>query len=63
MQCMRTDSLFWQRVFLVTLVLLNAWESYTLFRQGSFLALLNAAIALLLVVVLVITRPKKRGGV
>lgn len=59
---MNPPPLLWQRFFLLLVVLLNVWEAYVLLRQGSFLAVLNAAIALLLVVVLVITRPRKPGG-
>jgi hypothetical protein len=50
----------WRRFSLVVLFLLNAWESYVLFRQRSFLGLLNGAIALFLLVVLVLTWPGKR---
>ncbi len=50
----------WQRLFLVVLLLLNAWESYVLFRQGSFLGLLNGAIAFFLLLVLLLSWPQKR---
>ena len=50
----------WQRFSLVVLILLNAWESYVLFRQRSFLGLLNGAIALFLLLVLVLNWPRKR---
>ena len=50
----------WQRFSLVVLILLNAWESYVLFRQRSFLGLLNGAIALFLLLVLVLSWPRKR---
>ena len=50
----------WQRFSLVVLILLNAWESYVLFRQRSFLGLLNGAIALFLLIVLVLNWPRKR---
>ncbi len=42
------------------LILLNAWEAYVLFRQRSFLGLLNGAIALFLLVVLVLSWPRER---
>ena len=50
----------WQRFSLVVLILLNAWESYVLFGQRSFLGLLNGAIALFLLVVVVLSWPRKR---
>jgi hypothetical protein len=50
----------WQRFVLLLLALLNAWESYVLFRQRSFLGLLNVAMGLFLLVVLVLSWPRKR---
>jgi hypothetical protein len=50
----------WQRFSLVALVLLNAGESYVLFRQRSLLGLLNGGIALFFLVVLVVSWPRKR---
>ena len=50
----------WQRFSLVALVLLNACESYVLFRQGSLLGLLNGVIALFFLVVLVVSWPRKQ---
>jgi hypothetical protein len=70
MQCMHTQRegqrvkmvwpALWQRFSLAVLILLNAWESYVLFRQRSFLGLLNGAIALFLLVVLVLSWPRKQ---
>ncbi len=50
----------WHRFPLVVLILLNAWESYTLFRQRPYLALLNGAITFFLLVVLAHSWPGKR---
>jgi len=52
----------WQRFFLVVLVVLNLWEAYVLLPQRPFLALLNGAIGLFLLVTLVFTWPRKRQG-
>ncbi len=49
----------WQRLGLVALALLNLGESYVLFRRGSYLALLNVAIALICLVFLVPARRKR----
>lgn len=51
---------FWQRIALLVLILLNSRESYVLFRQRSFLALLNSAMALVLLVALFVSWPGKR---
>jgi hypothetical protein len=53
--------IFWQRIALLVLILLNSRESYVLFRQRSFLALLNSAMALVLLVALFVSWPGKRG--
>ncbi len=52
----------WQRLSLVVLALLNIGESYALLRRGSYLALLNGAMALVCVVLLAAARPKKQSN-
>lgn len=56
------QGVFWQRMALLVLILLNARESYELFRQRSFLALLSSGMALVLLVALLVSWPGKRRG-
>ncbi|GEM_PF-6279121 len=56
---MRWPSL-WQRLFLVALIILNAWEAYVLFPHRPSLALLNVAIGFLLLLALGSTWAGKR---
>ncbi len=51
--------LLWQRVLFVVLAIVNLWEAYALFRQRPFLALLNGAIGLFLLVIVGISWPRK----
>jgi len=50
----------WQRLLLVALVLLNAWEADVLFQQRPFLATLSGAMAFFLLVILARTWPRKQ---
>ncbi len=43
------------RVFLLALVVLNGWISYTIYSEHPLMALLNATMALVLVVGVILT--------
>lgn len=43
----------------MVLAIVNLWEAYALFRQRPFLALLNGAIGLFLLVIVGISWPRK----